>query len=118
MATDTVIETVEADTVLGKYKITGASLNNLATFVTLMGVVLLCWVFYGHADDAKKSGKEVAIELRDTNKEIAKVLKEQNKEITDTLREMARATREQNCLLSLPQDQRQRNAETCRRISQ
>ena len=112
------IETVEADTALGKYKITGASLNNLATFASLIGVVLICWVLYGHAGDAKEGAKAIAAELRDANKEVATALKESNKEMSQVLKEMSRATREQNCLLSLPQEQRQRNAETCKRISQ
>lgn len=111
-------EVVEADTAIGKFKISGASLNNLATFATLIGTVLLCWVLYGHAGDAKEGAKAVAAELRDANKEVAQALKESNKEISATLKEMARATREQNCLLSLPQDKRERQAENCRRIAQ
>jgi hypothetical protein len=112
------LETVEADTAVGKFKISGANLNNLATFATLVGVVLLCWVVWGHAGDAKESGKAIAAELKESNKAVAQELRESNKEMTLILKEMARATREQNCLLSLPQEQRQRNAETCRRISQ
>ena len=111
-------ESLEADTALGKFKITGANLNHLATFASLIGIVLLCWVVYGHAGDAKEGAKAIAAELREANKEIAATLKESNREMSTILRDMARATREQNCLLSLPQEQRQRNAENCRRISQ
>ena len=115
---DQTTESVEADTAIGKFKVTGANLNNLATFASLVGVVLLCWVVWGHAGDAKDSAKAVAAELRDANKEVAQALKESNREISQVLKEMSRATREQNCLLSLPQDQRQKNAELCKRISQ
>ncbi len=111
-------QTVEADTALGKFKITGASLNNLATFATLIGVTLLCWVLYGHAGDAKEGAKAIAAELRDANKEIAQTLKDSNRELSQVLKEMARATRETNCLLAMPPEKRQQNAELCRRISQ
>ena len=115
---DQPLETVEADTAVGKFKISGANLNNLATFATLIGVVLLCWVVWVHAGDAKEGAKAIAAELKEANKAVAQELKESNKEVTQILKEMARATREQNCLLSLPLDQRQKNAELCRRISQ
>ena len=112
------IQTAEADTPVGKFKITGASLNNLATFASLVLLCLVAVTLYAHAGDAKESAKAVAAELRDANREVANALKESNKEISQTLREMSRATREQNCLLSLPPEQRQKNAEVCRRISQ
>lgn len=115
---DPQLETVEADTALGKFKLSGANLNNLATFVSLIGIVLLCWVLYGHAGDAREGAKAIAQELKEANKEIAQSLKDSNREMTGILREMARATREQNCLLSLPQDQRQKNADLCKRLSQ
>lgn len=111
-------ETVEADTAIGKFKISGANVTSIAVYATLIGVVLLVWVLYGHAGDAKEGAKAVAAELRDANKEVAQALKESNKEISATLKEMSRATREQNCLLSIPQEKRERLAETCRRIAQ
>ena len=114
------IESVEADTAIGKFKISGASVNNLLTILSFVGIALLCWVLWAHAGDAKEGARAVAAELRDANKEVAAALRESNKELTTTLREMARATREQNCLLSLPINERStnRNAETCRRLSQ
>ena len=115
---DQIAESVEADTAIGKFKLTGTNLNNLATFASLVLVCLVAWVLYAHAGDAKDSAKAVAAELRDANREVANALKESNREISQVLKEMSRATREQNCLLSLPQDQRQKNAETCKRISQ
>ena len=112
------IETVEADTALGKYKITRASINNLATFASLIGIVLLCWVVWGHAGDSKEGAKAIAAELKESNKAVAQELRESNKEIANILKEMARATRESNCLLALPPEKRPQNAELCRRISQ
>jgi type VI protein secretion system component VasK len=112
------LESVEADTALGKFKISGANVNNLITIISFVGVVLIAWTLYAHAGDAKESGKAIAQELKEANKAVAQELRETNKEMTAILREMARATREQNCLLSLPQDQRQKNAEVCKRISQ
>ena len=109
---------VDAEIAGQKVRVKGSDVNMLFTISSFIGIALIGYVIYTHADDAKKSDKEIAIELRDSNREVAKVLKEQNKEISDVLKEMARATREQNCLLSLPQEQRQRNAETCKRISQ
>ena len=111
-------EIVEADTALGKFKISSANMNNLMTVLIFVAVVLGGWQLWAHAGDAKESGKAIAQELKEANKAVAQELKEANKEMTMILREMARATREQNCLLSVPQERRQAMAETCRRIAQ
>lgn len=111
---------MEVDLEIGgqKGKIKGSDINMLFTVSCFIGIVLNGYVSYTHSEDQKKTTREVSIELRDTNKEIARVLKENSREMSDVLKEMARATREQNCLLSLPQEQRQRNADTCKRITQ
>ncbi len=109
---------VDAEIAGQKVRVKGSDVNMIFTVSSFIGIVLIGYVIYTHADDAKKSDKEVAIELRDANREVAKVLKDQQKEMTEILKEMARATREQNCLLSLPQEQRQRNSELCKRLSQ
>jgi len=110
---------VELDTPVGKAKIKGSDANNIATFATLIIVCVGGYVLYAHAEDAKKSGKEVAIEMRDSNKEVAKALRESQQELGIILKEVARAQRESNCLLSLPPERRSgQNAETCRRLSQ
>ena len=50
--------------------------------------------------------------------EIASILKETSRETNQILKEMARANREQNCLLSVPLERRAAMAETCKRIAQ
>lgn len=93
------------------------SLNTLATMATLVVVCLIGYMVFTHTADAKDSGKEIAAELRAANKETATVLKESNRELSEVLKELARAAREQNCLLSLPQERRTENIEVCKRIS-
>lgn len=113
---------VDAEVAGQKLRVKGSDVNMLFTISSFIGIVLTGYVVYTHAEDAKKSGREVAIELRDSNKEIARVLKENNQEMAAVLREMARATREQNCILSLPPsltpDQRRFSMEACKRNSQ
>ena len=54
------IQTAEADTAIGKFKLTGTNLNNVATFACLVLVCLIAWVLYAHAGDAKEGAKAVA----------------------------------------------------------
>ena len=123
MAEDT--QTVEADTALGKFKISSANLN---TLFTVLGFVVLCivaWVLWTHnveamdtRKDAKETGKAVAAELKEANKEVAQALKDSNREVAKVLNDLARAMREQNCLNAFPAEKRAQNAELCKRISQ
>lgn len=69
------------------------SLNTLATVATLIIVCVMGYVLYAHAGDTKDASKE----------------------LTMALKEMTQAAREQNCLISMPQDRR--DPELCRRIS-
>lgn len=110
-------ETVEADTAIGKFKISSANLNNLLTVFTTISVVLLCWMVYAHAGDARETGKVVAQELKEANKEVATTLKDSHKELTKVLGDLAQSIREQNCLLSFPPEKRVENAELCKRLS-
>jgi len=82
------------------------SLNTLATVATLFVTCFGVYILFTHQADAREGGKEVAL-----------VLKESNKELSEVLKELARATREQNCLLSLPQEKRNENVELCKRIA-
>ncbi len=114
---DQPVETVEADTAIGRFKISSANLN---TLFTVMGFVLLClvaWTLYAHATDAKDSGKVVAQELKEANKEVASALKESNKEISKVLNDLAQAMRERNCLESFTPQKRAENADLCKRLS-
>lgn len=96
----------------------GYRLMDLAWGGSVVGIVYIAVLITFHDANAGKEITSVAQALRESNKDVAAVLREQNKESNAILREMARATREQNCLLALPQDRRAANAELCRRISQ
>lgn len=71
------------------------SLNTLATVATLILVCVLGYAFYSHAG-----------ETRDASKDLVGALKE-----------MTQAAREQNCLISMPIEQRARDPEICRRLA-
>lgn len=110
-------ESVEADTMLGKFKVTSANLN---TLITVLGFVMLCvtsYVLFMHTTDAKELGSTVAKELKEANKEVAGTLKESNKEISRVLSDLAAAMRERNCLDAFDPAKRAQNAELCKRIS-
>jgi len=102
----------------GSIKIFGMDANTLFTVFTFIASTAAAVLLYTHVSEAKEVGKETANALKENNKEVAAVLKETQREMTQILREMARATREQNCLLSQPQERRAAMAETCRRIAQ
>lgn len=105
---------------LGSIKVFGMDsnmINLLFTILAFGGIVGVCFMLFTHTTDAKDIGKDVAKELKESNKEIAITLKESNKELAAVLRELAQASREQNCLLSMPPEKRAENAELCKRIS-
>ena len=107
MSEDT--QTVEADTALGKFKISSANLN---TLFTVLGFVMLClvaWVLWQHNSDAADTRKDsaknsaaIAQELKEANKEVAVTLKESNKEVAKVLTELSRQIRIQNCISAIP----------------
>lgn len=110
-------ETVEVKTAFFSGKVSSANLN---TIFTVMGFVLTCLIAYSlwiHTTEAKDSIKAVATDLKESNKEVATALRDANKELAVSLREVTQATREQTCLLSIPQNERERNTEVCKRIS-
>jgi hypothetical protein len=93
------------------------SLNTFATLIGVaIGIAVLIFVVT-HSVDAKDNGKEIAKILKESGKEVTATLKESQKELSTVLRELGQATREQNCLLSLPQEKRTENVELCKRIS-
>lgn len=69
------------------------SLNTLATVTTLICVILIGYVVWMHTNDDKEAKKELSMAIR----------------------ELTQSAREQNCLISMPIDQR--NPDICRRIS-
>jgi len=93
------------------------SLNTLATVASLIVMILVSYMLFMHATEAKDNTKEIATILKESNKEVSTVLRESNKELGQILKELSQATREQNCLLSLPQEKRAENIELCKRIS-
>ena len=112
-------QTVEVEnSVLGKLKVSSANLNTLFTVLGFVLTAVTALFLWTHTVDAKDGGKEVAQVLKESNKEVATVLRESNKELAKVLAELARAMREQNCLMLFPDPkQKSDNAELCKRIS-
>lgn len=111
-------QTVEADTALGKFKISSPNLTALASVVSIILLSLLTYMIWAHADDAKRAGTAVAQELKEANKEVAQTLKESNRDIAKVLAELAQAMRETNCLAQFhTADEKAKNADLCKRIS-
>lgn len=86
---------VSAETAIGNFKLSGAGVNTIATFITLVLVALLCILLYQHIGQADK---------RDEG-------------LSKAFQEMAQAQREQNCLISIPEAQREAKADFCKRIT-
>lgn len=72
-----------------------SNLNTVATVACLCLSIVIAIVLYGHTIDTKDASKDLASAMRD----------------------MTQAAREQNCLISLPQERREQNAEICKRIT-
>jgi type VI protein secretion system component VasK len=123
MADQPPIESVEADTILGKYKVTGANVNTLITILGFVMICLIAWTLYAHTADAKEGDKETAKALRESNAEVAKALRESNKEVYDVMKDMARAVKEQNCWREMQALRNnapltQREIDSCKRLAQ
>lgn len=105
-----------------KFSLRSPEANMLFTVGGFMAGLFTLYMVWAHAEDGKKNIRELVIEIKETNKELANAIRDTNKENAAVLREMARATREQNCILSLPagmtSDQRRVSMEACKRNSQ
>lgn len=92
-------EELNADIAGQKLSLKSQSLNTVITILTFVIVAVIAVsgysLFVTHASDTKEASKELSLALK----------------------EITQAAREQNCLISLPQDRRQANAELCKRIS-
>ncbi len=110
-------ETVEADTVLGKFKLSSGSLNTLLTTLLLVVCCLIYYSVWIHTVDARSENIQVAQDLKQTNKELAVALREANTDQTNAMKEMTKAIREQTCLISMPEGKRTDNVDLCRRLS-
>lgn len=96
-------EELDADIAGQKLKIKTASLNTIATVATLVVVCLIAYVLFEHRMDAKAGG----LAMTDA---VLNMVKAQQ----DT----TRAHRETNCLMGIPEAQRESKADWCKRISQ
>ena len=115
---ETMTEVVEADTAIGKFKVSGASITPILLVVLVVLTGLSCYVLYAHAGDSRESGKEIAKELKEASKEAATTLKDTNKELIKTLDKLTSTLRKRTCLDSFTPEKRAENVELCRRISQ
>ena len=71
------------------------SLNTLATIATL---VLVCLIAYGGWLHVNHANAQATL-------------------LSETFKEMTQAQREQNCLISIPESQREQKADFCKRIT-
>jgi len=81
------------------------NIKSVNTIFTLLGFALTCliaFMLFEHRNDERGARHEFILAI---------------KELTGAQRETTSSMREQNCLLSLPQDQRQAQMEFCKRIS-
>lgn len=88
-------EELSAEVAGQKLSFKTGSLNTVATIATLVLVCLLCYVVWVHTIDTKEASKE----------------------LVSVMKENAQATREQTCIIGLPQDRREQNADLCKRLS-
>lgn len=106
-----------AETPLGKFFLGGVSGANLHLIFSFFSFALTCviaWGIWTHTVDAKESARDMATVLKESNREIAVALKASNADLAVALRDLTQASREQTCILSLPQ--RDRSVEVCKRI--
>lgn len=95
-------ETGELDAEIAGQKISlkNVALNTMATFVTLVGVVLIVYMLYDH---------------QQSSRDAAKLFVDAVKEQTLAVKESTITQREQNCLLQFEQKERILQADNCRR---
>ena len=110
---------------LGSIRVFGMDPNMLFTVLGFVAACIAGSFLWTHMAEAGKndaaiiaSNKEVATALKESNKEVAAALKDAQKETASILREMARATREQNCLLAIDQTKRAQMVDFCKRLAQ
>lgn len=102
MSDDVRLEELDATIAGQKLKLTGANLNTLFTVLGFIGICLIGYVLYMHTAESK----EVQTSF------VAAV-----KELTVAQREGTAAAREQNCLISIPEAQREAKADFCKRVT-
>lgn len=110
-------DTLEAKTPLGWFKLTVQEIQTILGVSLLVVNCMIYYVLWIHALDARDYGKQTALDTKENNKEIAAALRESNKEFIKVLQELIQVTREQTCLLSLPQNRRPQDADICKKLS-
>lgn len=88
--------TVELEnSLLGKMKVSSSNINLLFTILGCIVGVVTAVLLYFHMLGSRQDSKE----------------------FTDAMRQNAQATREQNCLITFPQEKRESNAGLCKQMS-
>ena len=93
---------VQITTPIGSLSSKGKRTAEFIAILSLCLLFLLAYVLWEHKTDAKAIG----IDLRDAIKEM-----------TTAQHENTAAQRELNCLIAIPQEQREKQAEFCKRIA-
>lgn len=95
----------EVELALGDKKLKVRGSDVITTFIgmVMVGGLVFLWTEIGaHAKDADKGADKIAAVLKD---------------VAEAQREQVKATRVTNCMLSIEQKDRQRQLETCERLS-
>jgi len=83
-------------------KITGKKTTELIMVFSLCLLGVMAWILWEHKIDDRSAKSDLAAALR---------------EMTGAAKEGVQAQREMNCLISLPQDMREKQASFCKNIS-
>jgi hypothetical protein len=94
------VEEVTGEIAGQKFTLKSLSLNTLLTLIGVVGVVAVSVLMWTHLGESKESSAAMVGALR---------------ELTAAQKDQTMVAREQNCLISLPQDRR--DPELCRRIA-
>ena len=71
------------------------SLNTIATVVTMFLTGLILYILFTHNQEAKQDNRELSVAMR----------------------EQTAVTREQNCLIKFPENERRANSDFCKQVS-
>lgn len=96
-------EELSAEIAGQKVSVKTLHLNTLATVATLILSALVAFALYTHSQEAKSAAQEFVSAIREQTKAV---------------RDQTTAQREQNCLISFREEDRTRQAEFCKRLSQ
>jgi hypothetical protein len=96
------VQELDAEIAGQKLKLVGGNLGTLLAVFTFIVCSMVGYMLYGHTADAKEAQSSF----------VAAV-----KELTAVQREGTAAAREQNCLISIREAEREAKAEFCKRIT-